>query len=1416
MPQAPYTLFEVSWEVCNKVGGIHTVVSTKAKTLVQRFGDDYLTIGPWLLAGAQSSDTFEPEAGFEEFSEACRAMGVPIRVGRWKIPGRPRTILVEFSGLFARKDEILAKLWENAKVDSLFGDWDYVEPVLFGHAAGLVIEKWYQEYVTPQRKQAVAQFHEWMVGSGMLYLEHEHPEIGTVFTTHATILGRSISSSGMSPEAGVQNRTPDEAAVAFGIRSKHSIESACAREADVFTTVSDVTAGEAELFFKRRANPLLPNGIDLDVIDELAGKTTRAEADALLRNVAHRFLGEAASDAALLCISGRYEYHNKGIDLLVDTLAQMNGRPGRSIVLFVLVPAGNSGLRGELLERLKAPLDSIHGPMGLSTHNLFDFEHDPLHQHCQRVGLRNDLGSRVKVVQIPIYFNRNDGLLNLPYEAILRAMDLSCFPSFYEPWGYTPEESLAVGVPTVTTDCAGFGRWARDEGLGPEDGVFVLPRVDVAYQESTDRLAKLLEGFVGEKRDRDAYTQVCRKTARMTAWSDLVQRYYEAFDTALGLCRERARAAGPGTFRTKSPVALVPTPQAHRPRLMRFDVAALVPDALKGLERLARNYWWSWDPEATSLFRQLFPAKWDSSSHNATSFLRDIYPEDLKKHAADKDYVQRLKRVVERFDDYMARPIDIPLEGGGALCAKHPVAYFCAEFGLHESLRIYSGGLGILAGDHLKSASDIGLPLVGVGLFYRNGYLRQRMSSHGDQIASEVENEPSNLPVEAVLDESGKPLEITLQMPSSSLVLRSWRVRVGRVDLYLLDSNVPENRPEDREITRQLYGGDHETRLRQEIVLGRGGARLLERLGLEPAVFHINEGHAAFLALERVGRLVREQGLTFDEARELVRATTVFTTHTPVPAGHDRFGEDLIRRYFSDAPTWVGVPWDRFFALGQGEDDVGAFNMTYLAMNFAGFTNGVSKLHGTVSKKLLHPFWPRLLEGEIPVNSVTNGIHLPTWTDPQIKRLFSNSEQPIQGKDFEQASKLNAGAFWQVKQKTKKRMLDELRSELERSFVDRHDSPSLLHRMLDGLDENALWIGFARRFAPYKRAELLFRDLARLKALISVTGKPVRFVFAGKAHPNDKLGQEVLKHVVEFTRSDDFIGKVFFIEDYDIELARTLVQGVDVWLNNPVRPLEASGTSGMKVSANGGLNLSVLDGWWVEAYDGKNGWAIGGGRAYPNPEMQDELDNNHLMRLLEDEVVPLFFDRGSVDYPAAWIERVKHNFATIPSWFNTDRMVAEYRDKAYLRLGASYFALSADRNASTRALAQRHAQVRKGFSDVRIVSAHVADLSGILVGDLVDVHVEIELGPLSPDDVTVELVLGHTNGGRDLHNRVVVALDPALAGPVSSGASARSSLHVFEGSHRVERSGSFGYGIRVSARAANDLDLALKDLVLWA
>lgn len=1401
-----FTLFEVSWEVCNKVGGIHTVISTKAKTLVSRFGDEYVAIGPWLLGKRESSDVFVEEPGHESFVQACREMGVPVRVGRWQIPGRPLTILVEFTGLYARKNDILADLWTSHGVDSITGGWDYDEPVIFGWAAAMVIERWCQERVSRSTGHAVAQFHEWMTGSGLLYLQSKLPAVGTVFTTHATILGRSLGHGGKEPAEGLAGRTPEQAASDCGVRSKHSMESTCARKADVFTTVSEITAREAELLLGRRADPLLPNGIDLDVIDELAGPVLRPEARRRLSALASRFLGRDVSNAAFLLASGRYEFHNKGLDLLMESLAQVNARPGREVVAFFAVPAGQSGLSQALRERLARPDAPASDALGLSTHNLIDPENDPIQKNALRLGLTNSVGARVTLVQVPIYLHKSDGFLDLPYEAVLRAVDLSLFPSFYEPWGYTPEESLTVGVPTVTTDLAGFGLWAKGEKLGPGDGVWLLERSKIDDATAANELGRWIERFVAEEIGRAGVVEACRQTAQRTAWSGLVQRYYTAFERSLEAVKTRVDGQPMARFRPRVSMAVAPPVEGARPRLYSFEVSATLPDELAGLERLSRNLYWCWDPEGPALFEEISKVGWDSAGHNPVLFLRMAFPEDIAARAKDAGYVAKLRRVLARFDAYMARKTT---QRFGAITPENPVAYFCAEFGIHESLKVYSGGLGILAGDHLKSASDLGLPLIGVGLFYRAGYLRQKISAEGDQLALEADNDPRNLALELVRDADGKQLEVQLPLPSATLHLRAWRARVGRVDLYLLDADFDKNRPEDRSITQQLYGGDHEQRLRQELVLGRGGVKMLGAMGLSPGVFHINEGHAAFLVLSRTARLIREHGLTFEEAREVVRSTTVFTTHTPVPAGHDRFGEDLMRRYFSDIDSWLGVTWERFMALGTTPDDRASFNMTYLAMSFAGFVNGVSKLHGEVSKDLLRPFWPRLLRTELPVTSVTNGVHLSSWMHPEIQRLCGGGANPVCGADVrEQARKLEPATLWAVRTALRQRLLDHARVNIERSFLERHDSPALMQTVLSGLTPDALLIGFARRFAPYKRADLMFRDLERLKALVSDERRPVRIFFAGKAHPRDGEGQKILRRVVEYTRRPEFAGKIFFLEDYDIELARALVQGVDVWLNNPVRTLEASGTSGMKVAANGGLNLSIADGWWIEGFDGQNGWTVGEERVWPNPALQDETDGRSIVDLVERELVPLFFERDGGNVPRRWLERALRSLATLPAEFNTDRMVGEYRDRAYAPMALASAELVRERFAAARDIAASRIRLRKAFHEVTIREAQVSDLGGLRVGDTVEARVKVDLAGLAPADVNVELVLGHSKQPGELRNPIAVRL--------SAEGAPEGRVQVFAGTHTLARSGNFAYGLRVRAHPGKGIDDGFSDLVVWA
>jgi phosphorylase/glycogen(starch) synthase len=1428
MPERSFQLFEISWEVCNKVGGIHTVLTSKAVTAVERYGDDYITVGPQLPGGTGMHPPFDEEPGYEDFIQSCRQLGVPIRIGRWRIPGRPRCILVGFSGLYEQKDGILSGLWERHKVDSIAGDWDYVEPVLFATAAGMVIERWWEEFLAPFHRRAVVQAHEWMTGAALLHLQDRIPSIGTVFTTHATMLGRALASLGISPDPnagdkGLGGKTPDELARMHGVQAKHSIEGVCARKADVFTTVSAITAAEAELLHHRKVDPLLPNGIDLGVVDELvAGDRSAMRRE--LERVAHAVLGEDVADAAFLALAGRYEFYNKGIELLLDAMAQIEakgatshpqgngtaktaqGSKRRRLVVFLLVPAGNSGMRAELIDRLAG--GPIGGPIGLCTHNLFDEERDPIHAHCKRLGIDNKLGSRVKVVQVPIYLRLDDGLFGRECEAVLAAMSLGVYPSFYEPWGYTPQETLAVGVPTITTDLAGFGRWATSAGLGPADGITVLKRERVPYKEVVTSLADAIERFLDSPVDAEDMRARCRAAAGRTAWKDLYASCVEAYDKAILAVQQRSTS---GVVQFRLPRRALPSPgSGTTPRLSPFEASATLPQSLRGLERLARNFWWVWNGGLEGLFGELAPG-FSTGDQNAVAFLQSVGLEALERKAQDQDYLRRLQAVCKRFDAYMAQagatmPVsDAP--GAPALSAQHPIAYFSAEYGVHHSLPIYSGGLGILAGDHLKSASDLGVPLVAVGLFYRFGYMGQQLSSDGQQVVVDRENRPQKLAVEMVRTPDGRALEISVPLPGRELFLRAFRAMVGRVPLYLLDANLPQNRSEDRDITRNLYGGDVEMRIKQEIVLGRGGVRLLRAMGIGPAVYHMNEGHAAFLTLERVSRLVRGEGLPFEAAREYVAATSLFTTHTPVPAGHDRFAEDLMRRYFGDAEEWVGLPWDRFFALGQASGGSNEFNMTYLAMNFASFVNGVSKLHGVASRKLLHAFWPGLLENEVPVSTVTNGVHLATWTQPGIKRLLRSDDETLRPADFALAGALDHAELWRVRQASKSLMLDTVRTALTRQFHARGDSPVVLSAMLAGLDEKALYLGFARRFAPYKRAHLLFSDPERLRKILSDSERPVRVLVAGKAHPRDRIGQDILKSIVQIARSPEFIGHVFFVEDYDMSVAKALVQGVDVWVNTPTRMEEASGTSGMKAAANGVLNLSIADGWWPEAADGGNGWTIGGSQVYGSHELQNQADAAALYRLLEEEVVPFYFTRDALGVPKSWTEMMVHDLESIPVVFNSDRVVADYLRLAYLPQASSYFMQQAEKKVPARERAKDFLRVRSAFEKLRITAATTVELSDFKVGQHLDVHLEVDLGALLPADVVAELVVSHGDGSARLDLVVV---------PLGHSGVVRGTVHAFDGGYRVEHAGHYQHGMRVRVVGNGGHDAKVRGLVLWA
>jgi glycogen phosphorylase len=688
---------------------------------------------------------------------------------------------------------------------------------------------------------------------------------------------------------------------------------------------------------------------------------------------------------------------------------------------------------------------------------------------------------------------------------------------------------------------------------------------------------------------------------------------------------------------------------------------------------LARNLWWSWDHDSVALFRDLDPAPWRQCNHNPIALLGEIPLAGIERRAAELVLHSRINYAYRRQWEYLQADRTWGARHAGVL-RPHPVAYFSAEFGLHESIPIYSGGLGILAGDHIKSASDLDIPLVGIGLFYGQGYFRQRLDADGWQQEEYIQTDVNQQPMEPAIGANGEPVSVQIETRAGCIRARVWRVKVGRCDLLLLDSNVEGNAPEDRELTSRLYGGDGRIRIRQELLLGVGGFRALKAIGITPGVLHLNEGHSGFVVLEAIHNRMHEEGVTFDAAVPGVAREVVFTTHTPVPAGHDRFNADLIEEHLGPLRERLGLSRDRLMDMGRenpGNKDED-FCMTVLGLRIARRANAVSALHGEVSRAMWKGLNPGKTEDRVPIGHITNGVHVPSWLAPQMSRLYDRhlgagwQQHGAEAKIWEGIENVDDGELWETHLSLKLQLLEFVRARAMKQAGIRGESPETRIRLGGVLSPDALTIGFARRFATYKRANLILGDIEKLATMVNDPKRPVQFVFAGKAHPLDEPGKKVLQQIAQMMRDSQFADKFVFVEDYDINVGRHFVQGVDVWLNNPRRPLEASGTSGQKVVLNGGLNLSVLDGWWAEAYDGRNGFAIGAGRTHSNMNVHDLRDGEDLYRVLREEVIPLYYQRDRDGLPRGWIKRMKRTIRTLGWRFNADRMVMDYTLKCYV------------------------------------------------------------------------------------------------------------------------------------------------------
>lgn len=818
-----------------------------------------------------------------------------------------------------------------------------------------------------------------------------------------------------------------------------------------------------------------------------------------------------------------------------------------------------------------------------------------------------------------------------------------------------------------------------------------------------------------------------------------------------------------------------------------------LPEQLAGLEMLCKNLWWCWNDDAKALFKSIDAELWHKSGHNPMEILDKVSLKRYNELAKDEDFLARMNRVINEFYTYMEKKNER---------TEPSVAYFCMEYGLDTSLKIYSGGLGILAGDYLKETSDMNVNLVAVGLLYRYGYFTQRLTPQGNQVADYTAQDFLKIPAEPVIGEDGVWKSVSMNLPGRTLYARIWKVAVGRTDLYLLDTDYEANLAEDRSVTHQLYGGNHENRLKQEILLGIGGVRALRTLGLNPTMYHYNEGHAAFAGLERLREYMQEQHYEMSEALELVRASALFTTHTPVPAGHDAFSEDELGPYFGHYPQRYGLDWRGFMGFGKinAQDVKEEFSMSVLAANFSQNVNGVSMLHGKVSQDIFAPMYPGYLPEELYISYVTNGVHYPTWAAKEWKAIHAKvfgEEFKTSHYDkscFEGIYKVDDEQIWNTRKFLKADLIKTVKDRLSDPIVSAHYSPGEIVTIKETLRDDVLTIGFARRFATYKRATLLFRDLNRLDEIVNNPKRPVQFLFAGKAHPADKAGQDLIKQIVEISKDPRFIGRIVFVPGYDITLAKRLVQGVDVWMNNPTRPQEASGTSGEKASMNGVMHFSVLDGWWVEGYVKDAGWALPQERTYDDYEYQNELDAATIYSTIENEIAPDYYDIDNTGRSSKWIGYIKNTVSMVASNFTTNRMLSDYCKQYYFPQSERYSRLVADGGKVAKEIAAWKKFVGEEWNNMRIVSYTQPNASYTLSDkNKLESEVVIDLGRLKPEDIGVEMLLTSTDAKGQLHIQEVFNYELV---------SYENGVATFKTSVLPERTGMYEVGTRVYPKNA--------------
>lgn len=847
----------------------------------------------------------------------------------------------------------------------------------------------------------------------------------------------------------------------------------------------------------------------------------------------------------------------------------------------------------------------------------------------------------------------------------------------------------------------------------------------------------------------------------------------------------------------------------------RITVNPQLPKRIEKLSEIGYNLWWSWNTEFLKLFKEMDIDLWESVNKNPIKFLKLVTQEKLEKAAQNPDFLKKYDKVVENFEDYMKSK-------NNWFEKKYPenkndlIAYFSAEYGLDQTLAIYSGGLGILSGDHLKSASDLGVPLVAIGLLYKNGYFNQKINGNGIQETEYNDIDIENLPMESVKDSEGKDVLVALHFPKKKLYLKAWKVNVGRVELYLLDSDIEANIPEYREITKTLYGGDREMRIQQEIILGQGGVAMLKALGYNPTIYHMNEGHSSFLILELIYNLMKEKQVSFQIARDIVSSKTEFTTHTPVPAGNDIFALSLVEKYFKDYWDKLGITKQEFFQMGMKPDakiDTTGFNMGILALKVAGKKNGVSKLHGAVSRELFGEVWPNIAANESPITYVTNGIHTCSWLSPHLKELYNKylipywQDKIYDNEVWKKISDIPNEELWKAHQERKTKMLAIVKENTVNRLRRCGYNYDEIMKIVDCLDPNALTIGFARRFATYKRATLIFKDLERITQILNNQNQKVQIIFAGKAHPADKEGQDLIRYIHEISMKPQFKGKVFLLENYNIAMSKYLVSGVDVWLNTPRRPMEASGTSGQKAAVNGVINFSILDGWWAEGYNTKNGWKIGDSIEYSDYESQDRADSQSIYDTLENKIIPMYYEKGKNGISEKWMQTMKESIMSNGGRYSTARMITDYVDNLYIPLCNLYDNYYSDLG-KVGELNSWKESLRNSWNDIEITQENNLDNITLDAGNNIEVRCKVKLSNINKDNIQAQVYYGKISENGTVDDISIIPME-------LEEADEENRIYTYKAKVNLVNGGNYGYTFRVMPKHEMILDSANLDLIKW-